>query len=106
MVKSNIIVKLIQLYKMFTFTSDGGLEIKYNGSKIRLTKEGDIIIQAARHTIHKRQLFFDGCDDKFINQTIKKYNRGKKEFEEHLDNQSLSNELTCEIKNRGQLIKS
>lgn len=76
----NFIKTLIQLYKVINFTNRG-LVISYAGSKIMLTNRGDIIINSKRHTIHHRDLFFDGCDQDFIDKAIDKNEKGKRHLE-------------------------
>ena len=73
----NLILKLITMHKMFNFKKNGTLEIEYNGSKLALTKQGDIIINAKRHIIYNRTLSFDGCEPDFINRTIRAHEEGK-----------------------------
>ena len=65
------------MYKMFNFKKNGTLEITYNGSKLALTKKGDIIINAKRHIIYNRTLSFDGCPPEFVNRTIKAHEEGR-----------------------------
>lgn len=87
--------KLITLYKLINFTKSGNLEIKYHGSKIVFTKEGDLIINAKRHTIHHRDLFFDGCEDEFINKAIIENNKSKKSLEKYVMSTNRASEFTC-----------
>lgn len=95
----NIIVKIIRLYKMFNFTKEGDLEISYAGSKIRMCKTGDLIINAKRHTIHNRQLFFDGCEQEFIDQAIRARARSKQELEKYVMSRNRVSEfVSCDIK--------
>lgn len=89
----NLILKVIRLYKMVNFTSDGGVVISYGGSKIKFTGKGDIIVNARRHTIHNRQLFFDSCDKEFIDSTIKAHEKGEDTASLHLECRNLANEL-------------
>ncbi len=91
-----IILKLISLYKIFNFTKRGDLVINYNKSKIILTKEGDIILNAKRHMIQKHQLHFSGCEDNFVEGTIKAYERG--EHMEYVKTQNIEEEIRTEIK--------
>ena len=97
---NNFILKLIRLWKMFNFTSNGDMVISYAGSRIKLCKSGDIIINAKRHTIHKRDLFFDGCSDEFIETAINKKAQGKKHLEEFVMAQTRTSEFTCPTSRR------
>ena len=96
----NFIVKIIQLYKMFNFTKGGDLIISYAGSKIMLTKKGDIIVTAKRHTIHHRTLFLDGCDQPFIDEMINEREKGKKHFEDYVMRKNMTTQVnaTCKAK--------
>ena len=88
----NFIIKLMSLYKMFNFDSEGNLCIKYNGSKIKMTKEGDIAIEAKRHLIYKRRLCFNGCDDQFIKDMTEAYEL--REHKEIVERYKLNSELS------------
>lgn len=90
------IVKLIRMYKIINFTKEGDLIIEYSGSKIRLTNKGDIIINARRHTIHHRDLFFDGCEQEFIDAAINKNSISKKHLENFVLGTTRASEFTCE----------
>lgn len=78
------IVKLIKIYNVIKFDKEDNLSIIYNGSKITLNKKGDIIINSKRHTIHHRDLFFDGCDEEFISSSIIENEKGKKNLENYI----------------------
>lgn len=96
---NNFILKLFRLWKMFNFTKQGDLEISYAGSNIRLCKSGDIIINAKRNTIHNRQLFFDGCDQEFIDKATRARARSKEELERYvMSNNRVSEFVSCNIK--------
>lgn len=90
------IIKIISLYKMFNFDNQGNLCIKYNGSKIKLTKEGDIALEAKRHLIYRRRLSFNGCDETFIQDMIKAYDKG--EHQEVINRYNLNSNLDNQIK--------
>ncbi len=94
----NIIKKLYKLYRVIQFTQRGDLIIKFNNSKIVFTKEGDLIINSGRHTIHNRDLFFDGCESKFIEEAIKNNNQSKKQLEKYVMSTNRASEFTCDNK--------
>lgn len=85
---------------MFNFTDKGDLIISYSGSKIKLCKSGDIIINAKRHTIHKRDLFFDGCTDEFIEKATKERAKSKRHLEKYVMAQTRTSEFTCDVSNK------
>lgn len=93
----NIIKKLYKLYNAIHFTHKGDLIIKFNNSKIVFTKEGDLIINSGRHTIHNRDLFFDGCESKFIEEAIKNNNQSKTQLEKYVMSTNRASEFTCDI---------
>ena len=96
---NNFIIKFIRLWKMFNFTKEGDLVISYAGSKIRMCKSGDLIINAKRHTIHNRELFFDGCDQEFIDKATRARARGKEELERYVMGRNRASEfVSCDIK--------
>lgn len=95
----NIIKKLYTLYKLINFSKEGNLEIKFHGSKIVFTKKGDLIINARRHTIHHRDLFFDGCEQQFIDKAIKENSKSKKNLEKFVMSSNRASEFTCDINN-------
>jgi hypothetical protein len=91
---------------MFNFNKEDDLEISYAGSKIRLCKSGDIIINAKRHTIHHRQLLFDGCDQEFIDKAVRAHARGKEELERYVMGRNRASEFTsCDIKKERRIKK-
>lgn len=84
---------------MFNFTKEGDLSISYAGSKVRFCKSGDIIINAKRHTIHNRQLFFDGCDQEFIEKATRANARSKEELERYVMRGNRASEfVSCDTK--------
>ena len=89
------IVKLIRLYKMFKFEQNGDLSINYNNSYIKLTKEGDIVINAKRAAIHNYQLQFNDCPQEFIHGTIQAYKKGN--HEDFIRKVNLDKEIQAEI---------
>jgi hypothetical protein len=91
-----MIKKIIALYKLLNFNKNGNLEIKYYGSKIVFTKEGDLIINAKRHTIHHRDLFFDGCEQQFIEKAIKENSKSKKQLEKYIMSTNRASEFDCQ----------
>jgi len=97
---NNFIVKLYRLWKMFNFTNNGDLVVSYAGSKIKLCKSGDIVINAKRHTIHKRDLFFDGCTDDFIEKATRERAKSRKHLERYVMGQNRTSEFTCELPKR------
>ena len=76
----NPILKLIRLYKMFKFEPNGDLSIHCNGSYIRMTTQGDIIVNAKRAIVHNYRLQFNDCPTDFVQGTIEAYEKGN-----HLD---------------------
>lgn len=91
----NPIVKLIRLYKMFKFEPNGDLSIHCNGSYIRMTKQGDIILNAKRAAIHNYRLQFNDCPQDFVQGTIESYEKGN-----HLDfvrKANIEDEVKAEI---------
>lgn len=98
-------IKLFKILKIINFTKQGDLVIEYAGSKIRLTKHGDIIINAKRHTIHHRDLFFDGCEPQFIDEAIKQNTKGKKQLERYVMSSNRATEFTCNSKSKEENIK-
>lgn len=98
-------IKLFKILKIINFTKQGDLVIEYAGSKIRLTKNGDIIINAKRHTIHHRDLFFDGCESEFIEEAIKQNSKGKKQLEKYVMSSNRATEFTCNSNSKKENIK-
>lgn len=90
-----MIKKLIALYRLINFTKQGDVEIKFHGSKIIFTKEGDLIINSKRHTIHHRDLFFDGCEQDFITKAIKENSKNKEALEKYVMSNNRASEFTC-----------
>lgn len=90
-----LIRTFINLYKVIKLTKEGDLIIEYNKSTIKFKKGGDLIINAGRHTIHKRELFFDGCDSKFIEEAIKENSKSKKDLEKFVMRSNRASEFTC-----------
>jgi hypothetical protein len=93
----NFIKTIYQLYKIVKFTKQGDLIISFNKSTIRFTKQGDLIINSGRHTIHNRDLFFDGCDNAFIAEAIKNNDKSKKDLEKFVMSSNRASEFVCEI---------
>lgn len=58
--------------------------VKVGKSLIRLTKDGDVIINAGRHILLSRQLYFDNCDPSLVDKAIKAYSEGKEEYHNFL----------------------
>jgi phage gp45-like len=97
------ILKLIRLYKMVNFTEQGDLVISHAGSKIRLTNKGDIIVNAKRHTVHHRDLFFDGCEEEFITKAINENSKSKRHLEKYVMGKTRVSEFNvpkCKIKEK------
>lgn len=92
--KMNKIERLLEVIEI----EEKEIRIKMNGSEIRITKEGDIILNAKRHIINRRRLYFDGCKEEFIEKTIREYEKGEERFKEHLENETLELELKSKIK--------
>jgi len=65
-----------------------------------LSKEGDIVINSKRHTIHNRTLFLDGCDQSFINEMIREREKGKEHFEDYINRKNMATQAieTCKAK--------
>lgn len=102
---NNFIIKLIRLWKMFNFTKEGDLLISYAGSRVKFCKSGDVVINAKRHTIHKRQLFFDGCTDEFIQRATRERARSKEHLERYVMGNTRVPEFTCETQPRKKRVK-
>jgi hypothetical protein len=97
---TKFILKTRAMYKVFDFDRKGNLAINFNGSKILLTKEGDIHINAKRHIIYKRKLSFNGCSDTFIKETTEAYEKGN--HKDYLRKSNLERELKEEVKCHGR----
>lgn len=85
---------------MFNFTKNGDFVMSHGGSRIVLTKRGDIIVNAKRHTIHHRTLFLDGCDQPFIDEMINEREKGKEHFEDYLERKNMATHanVACQAK--------
>lgn len=85
---------------MFNFTKSGDFVMSFGGSRIMLTKKGDVIVNAKRHTIHHRTLFLDGCDQPFIDEMIKEREKGQKHFEDYLERKNMTTRanVACKAK--------
>lgn len=53
--------------------SGADITLGLNGSSIRFTFEGDIIVNAKRHIITSRRLSFDNCNPTFVDEAINRY---------------------------------
>jgi len=58
--------------------------LRVGKSTIQLTSEGDIILNAGRHIILTRQLYFDNCDPSMVDKAINAYSDSKKSYEQFL----------------------
>jgi len=85
---------------MFNFTKSGDLIISFAGSKIAMTKKGDIIVNSKRHTIHHRILFLDGCDQTFIDEMVHEREKGKEHFEDYVTRKNMATHanVACKAK--------
>lgn len=91
----NFILKLRRMYKMFKFEPNGDLSISYNGSYIRMTTQGDIIVNAKRAAIHNYRLQFNDCPAEFVNGTIDAYKQGR--HEDFVRKYGLADEIHAEV---------
>lgn len=92
----NAIKTLIILSKIVKFSKEGNMTIEFNKSKIKFTKQGDLIINAHRHTIHHRDLFFDGCEQLFIDKAIQENSKSKNNLEKFVMSSNRASEFVCD----------
>lgn len=59
--------------------------LRFNGSEIRFTSEGDISIHAKRHLIIERKLHMDNCRKEMVDEAIKNYELGPDAYDKFLN---------------------